>query len=128
MSEARSSGLSDKADIVTLGQLLAGPPKTFIQDVFGLLALLRDGPPARSLAEAAKIIEIMNIEEPWTAEYLLRVRNFLRGPPTITLQDLQQMLAQAEAFKSGQVKLDSLQPQMDQLRAENEVLPMRKMC
>jgi hypothetical protein len=120
--DGQSSGLSDKADISTLGELLAGPPKAFIQDVFAFLRLLREGPPTRPLAEAAKIIEIMNMEEPWTADHLLRVRNFLRGPPALSLQDLQQMLDQAEVFKSGQTKYDSLQSEMDQLRAENEVL------
>ena len=122
VGDGQSSGLSDKADISTLGELLAGPPKTFIQDVFAFLRLLREAPPTRTLAEAAKIIEIMNMEEPWTADYLLRVRNFLRGPPALSLQHLQQMLDQAEAFKSGQTKCDSLQSEMGRLRAEDEVL------
>jgi hypothetical protein len=39
----------------------AGPPKIFIQDVFDFLLLLKKGPPPRSLSEAKRIIEIMNI-------------------------------------------------------------------
>lgn len=121
----RFAGLSDKPDILTLGQLLAGPPKTFIQDVFELLRLLKDGPPARTIAEATKIIEIMNMEEPWSADYLLRVRNFLRGPPALTLQDLQGMLdhrGDASTLQSQQTKLAELMSQVNQLRAENDAL------
>jgi peptidoglycan hydrolase CwlO-like protein len=121
----RFAGLSDKADILTLGQLLAGPPKTFIQDVFELLRLLKDGPRARTLAEATKIVEIMNMEEPWSAEYLLRVRNFLRGPPALTLQDLQSVLdhrGDASALQSQQDKLAELLGQVSQLRADNDAL------
>jgi len=106
------AGLSDKADLITLADLLSGPPKTYIQDVFDLLGLLKNGPATRTLAEAKKIIEIMNIVTPWTGDYLLRVRHLLNGqvngPPVRSLEDLGYLLDHREDATAERAENDKV--------------------
>jgi hypothetical protein len=86
----QTAGLGNKTDLITLGELLAGKvswQKLYLTDVCDFLIFLNE-PPTRTLEEAKSIIKVMNLEPPWTAEYLLQVRNLLRGPPELTLEGL----------------------------------------
>ena len=86
----QTAGLGNKTDLITLGELLAGKvswQKLYLTDVCDFLIFLNE-PPTRTLEEAKSIMKVMNLEPPWTAEYLLQVRNLLRGPPELTLEGL----------------------------------------
>ena len=91
-------------------------PKTYIQDVFALLGLLKNGPATRTLAEAKQIIEIMakqiieisNIVTPCTANCLLRVCHLLNGPPVHLLEDLEYLLDHREDATAERAENDKV--------------------
>ena len=94
----QTAGLGNKTDLITLGELLAGKvswQKLYLTDVCDFLIFLNE-PPTRTLEEAKSIMKVMNLEPPWTAEYLLQVRNLLHGPPELTLEGLKGIIDNRE--------------------------------
>lgn len=62
-----------------------------------LCALLRAlaGPPARSVAEARRILDLVAAAPAMSAREVERLRNALAGPPALTVAELEEMLALA---------------------------------
>ena len=115
-----TAGLGKRTDIVTLGELLAGKvswQRLYITDVFDFLSFLNE-PPKRTLEEAKNILKVMNLEQPWTAEYLLQVRNLFRGPPELTVERVKDMIDNQGSSAKLSAERDTLKKKIDELKEQ----------
>ena len=88
---------------------LAGLPKVGMPEILDLLEVLCKSD--RSWSELKKIISIMNMEQPWSADDLLRVRKILSGPPVTTLDSLNDMIL----GKSEHIKTELLSKRVSEM-------------
>eukprot|EP00960_Hanusia_phi_P027686 746962-Hanusia_phi.AAC.2 len=97
---------------------LAGPPKVYMSEILDLLDMLSKSD--RSFSEVQKIISIMNMEQAWSSDDLLRVRKILSGPPVMTLDALYDMILgnETEHMKTELHVLRKRVSEMEEIRKQ----------
>jgi len=110
-------GLS-ASEVDKVAAKLAGPPRVYMSEILDLLDVLSKSD--RSWSELHKIVSIMNMEQAWSADDLLRVRKMLSGPPVITLDMLYELILgnETEHIKTEMHVLRKRVSEMEELRKQ----------